>query len=299
MAWPDPMRAASVNRGGVAPPPPIDIMAAFESPPPPIDYVLPGMVAGTVGALVSPGGVGKSMLALQVAAQIAGGPDLLGLGDLPTGRAVYLPAEDPSAAIMHRLHALRWCMTPAQQQAVAKGLTIHPLAGCRPSLMDDGWLDWLQRTAEGCRIMVLDTLLRFHAADENDSSQMTQVVGRMESIAASTGCAILYLHHTTKSAAMTGAGDQQQASRGSSVLTDNVRWQGYLAAMASAEAGRLGISEDRRGEYVRFGVSKANSGSTFHGLWLRRNEGGILRHDPSVACRMQQGKTGRAPRGKA
>ncbi|MBP4078002.1 AAA family ATPase, partial [Aeromonas sp. MrichA-1] len=46
---------------------PIDILASFTELPPPIDYVLPNMVAGTVGALVSPGGAGKSMLALQLA----------------------------------------------------------------------------------------------------------------------------------------------------------------------------------------------------------------------------------------
>ncbi|WP_432759877.1 AAA family ATPase, partial [Escherichia coli] len=57
-------------------------MASFTELPPPLDYVLPNMVAGTVGALVSPGGAGKSMLALQLAAQIAGGPDLLEVGEL-------------------------------------------------------------------------------------------------------------------------------------------------------------------------------------------------------------------------
>lgn len=73
---------------------PINILEAFAAAPPPLDYVLPNMVAGTVGALVSPGGAGKSMLALQLAAQIAGGPDLLGVGELPTGPVIYLPAED-------------------------------------------------------------------------------------------------------------------------------------------------------------------------------------------------------------
>lgn len=53
---------------------PINILEAFAAAPPPLDYVLPNMVAGTVGALVSPGGAGKSMLALQLAAQIAGRP---------------------------------------------------------------------------------------------------------------------------------------------------------------------------------------------------------------------------------
>ncbi len=75
---------------------PINILEAFAAAPPPLDYVLPNMVAGTVGALVSPGGAGKSMLALQLAAQIAGGPDLLEVGELPTGPVIYLPAEDPA-----------------------------------------------------------------------------------------------------------------------------------------------------------------------------------------------------------
>lgn len=58
---------------------PINILEAFAAAPPPLDYVLPNMVAGTVGALVSPGGAGKSMLALQLAAQIRP-------GDLPARR---------------------------------------------------------------------------------------------------------------------------------------------------------------------------------------------------------------------
>uniref|UniRef100_UPI0040460506 AAA family ATPase n=1 Tax=Providencia xihuensis TaxID=3342830 RepID=UPI0040460506 len=73
----------------------IEIMFAFTNEPPSFDYVLPNMVAGTVGAIVAPGGVGKSMLALQLAVQIAGGPDLLGMGELMTGHVAYLPAEDP------------------------------------------------------------------------------------------------------------------------------------------------------------------------------------------------------------
>ncbi|WP_223940026.1 helicase RepA family protein, partial [Aeromonas caviae] len=38
-----------------------------------------------------------------------------------------------------------------------------------------------------------------------------------------------HLRHASKGAAMMGAGDQQQASRGSSVLVDNIRWQSYLS----------------------------------------------------------------------
>lgn len=264
----------------------LDLMASFTEPPPPIDYVLPNMVAGTVGALVSPGGAGKSMLILQLAAQIAGGPDLLEVGELPTGAVVYLPAEDPPVTIHHRLHALGAYLTAAQRQAVADGLLIEPLIGKCPNIMARDWFDGLKRAAEGHRLMVLDTLRRFHIEEENASGPMAQVVGRMEAIAADTGCAIVFLHHTNKSAAMAGAGDQQQASRGSSVLVDNIRWQSYLSGMTQAEAEEWGVDDSQRGFFVRYGISKANYGAPFQECWFRRHEGGVLK--PAVLERQKR-----------
>lgn len=264
----------------------IDLMAAFTDPPPPIDYVLPNMVVGTVGALVSPGGAGKSMLILQLAAQVAGGPDLLEVGELPTGAVVYLPAEDPPVAIRHRLHALGAHLTADQRRAVADGLLIEPLIGKYPNVMDRDWFDGLKRAAEGRRLMVLDTLRRFHIEEENASGPMAQVVGRMEAIAADTGCAIVFMHHASKGAAMAGAGDQQQASRGSSVLVDNIRWQSYLSGMTQAEAEEWGVDEGQRGFFVRYGVSKANYGAPFQECWFRRQEGGVLK--PAVLERQKR-----------
>jgi RecA-family ATPase len=255
---------------------PIDILASFTEQPPPLDYVLPNMVAGTVGALVSPGGAGKSMLALQLAAQIAGGPDLLDVGELPTGPVVYLPAEDPPTAIHHRLHALGAHLSAEERQAVADGLLIQPLIGHGPNLMAPDWFDGLKRAAEGRRLMVLDTLRRFHIEEENASGPMAQVISRMEAIAADTGCSIVFLHHASKGAAMMGAGDQQQASRGSSVLVDNIRWQSYLSGMTPDEAQQWGVDDSQRGYFVRYGVSKANYGAPFKDRWFRRCDGGVL-----------------------
>lgn len=73
------------------------------------------------------------MLALQLAAQIAGGPDLLEVGELPTGPVIYLPAEDPPTAIHHRLHALGAHLSAEERQAVADGLLIQPLIGSCPT----------------------------------------------------------------------------------------------------------------------------------------------------------------------
>lgn len=271
----------------------LDLMAAFTKPPPPIDYVLPNMVAGTVGALVSPGGTGKSMLILQLAAQIAGGPDLLEVGELRGGTVVYLPAEDPPAAIHHRLHALGAHLTANERESVAGGLLVEPLVGRCPNIMAADWFDGLRRVSEGRRLMVLDTLRRFHVEEENASGPMAQVIGRMEAIATETGCSIVFLHHANKGAAVSGAGDQQQASRGSSVIVDNIRWQSYLAGMTQGEANEWGVADSQRGYFVRFGVCKANYGEPFQECWFRRHEGGVLkaavleRHKPKLPSKLK------------
>src|SRR5574337_1718566 len=99
--------------------------------------------------------------------------------------------------------------------------------------MAASWFDALKRAAEGRRLMILDTLRRFHIEEENASGPMAQVVGHMEAIAADTGCSIVFLHHASKSAAMMGSGDQQQASRGSSVLVDNIRSEEHTSELQS------------------------------------------------------------------
>ncbi|GHA19642.1 helicase RepA family protein [Oceanisphaera arctica] len=268
----------------------LDLMAAFTEKPSPIDYVLPNMVAGTVGALVSPGGAGKSMLALQLATQIAGGPDLLGIGDLPTGPVIYLPAEDPPVAIHHRLHALGTYLKAEQQQIVADALLIDPLIGKCPNIINKDWFDYLKRAAQGRRLMVLDTLRRFHLEEENASGPMAQVIGCMEAIAADTGCSIVFLHHASKGTVMMGGVDQQQASRGSSVLVDNIRWQSYLSGMTQSEARDWGVDDSQRGYFVRYGVSKVNYGAPFQERWFRRQEGGVLKPAVLEPLRKAKGK---------
>ncbi len=74
---------------------------------------------------------------------------------------------------------------------------------------------------------------------------------------------------------MMGSGDQQQASRGSSVLVDNIRW--HVPIRHDARRGRdTGVDDCQRGYFVRFGVSKANM-APFQELWFRRHDGGVLK----------------------
>ncbi|WP_375264013.1 helicase RepA family protein [Palleronia sp.] len=257
--------------------PRIDLRESFSQQPPPLDLVLPGMIAGTVGALVAHGGAGKSWVALEVAIAVAGGPDLIGMGIEQTGRVLYLPAEDPSLAIRHRLWAAGSHLAPPVREQLVDTLEIVPLMGRIVDILTPAWADALERMAAGCRLVVIDTLRRFHSGDENAAGEMARLLGVLEAICSRTGTSILFLHHTNKGSALNGAGDQQQASRGSSVLVDNIRGgQWNLVGMTEAEARAHGVDPSDRKMFVRLSQAKANFGAAMPDAWLQRTDGGIL-----------------------
>lgn len=263
----------------------VDILRAFDTRPPEFDFVLPGMLAGSVGLLVSPGGAGKSMAALEMGCAIASGTpdgDLLGL-EPKQGKVFYLAGEDPELAIWHRLHAMGERFTPATREAIASDLTVLSIVGHQPNIMDPRWHDWIIQSATGHRLIIIDTLTRFHQLDENSNGEMSQLISMLEYIAKQTGCAILVLHHSSKSMAVAGRGDEQQSGRGASALIDNARWCGNLMGMTKDEAkqwaeapGGPAIKDEGRGFYVRFAISKQNHGMPFGEKWYVRAKGGAL-----------------------
>lgn len=267
----------------------VDILKAFEIEPPPFDFVLPGMLASTVGFVLSPGGTGKSMLAVEVGCAIAGAvasgkseADLLGF-EPKQGKVFYLAAEDPELAIWHRLHAMGKRFSGSTRQAIAENLTVQSVVGKMPNIMDPRWHQAIINGCKGYRLIILDTLSRFHALDENSNGDMASIIAMLEYIAAETGASILVVHHSSKSMAVAGRGDEQQAGRGASSLIDNARWAANLIGMTKEEAGKLteapggsAIDPAERGYYVRFAISKQNHGKPFEERWFARVEGGVL-----------------------
>lgn len=275
--------------------PRLDIRKSFTVQPPPLDFVLPGMIAGTVGALVAQGGAGKSWIALELAIAVAGGPDLLEMGIPSVGQVLYLPAEDPTLAINHRLYSAREAVARSIDR-LAETLEIVPLMGRAVDLIVPAWADAIQRMAEGKRLVIIDTLRRFHSGDENSAGEMARLLGILEHICAQTGTSILFLHHTAKGAALNGAGDAQQASRGSSVLVDNVRGgQFNLLGMAETDARAYGIDPCDRKSFVRLVQAKANFGVTMPDRWYRRMDGGLL-VPAQIERRDDDGRGEEAPR---
>ncbi|CAH0319030.1 Regulatory protein RepA [Massilia sp. Bi118] len=275
----------------------LDILRFFEEDPPAFDYVLPGMLAGSVGFLMSPGGVGKSMLALGAACGIAAGTkeaDLYGF-EPKQGKVVYMSAEDGEVPLWHRLHNFGKKFGPATRQAIAENLMIFDVVGRKPDIMAPEWVNGLCR-AKDARLIIIDTLTRFHTLDENSNSDMSQLVSQLEYISKQTGAAILVIHHSSKSMAVQGRGDEQQAARGASALIDNARWAANLTGMTKAESEALAgapggpaVGEDERRFYVRFNISKQNHGVPFPETWLARSEGGVLVRTTLYAVEKKRG----------
>ncbi|HBN8277938.1 TPA: AAA family ATPase [Pseudomonas aeruginosa] len=265
----------------------IDIRSAFENPPPDLDFIWPGFLAGTVGALVAPGATGKSFWTLEAAMAIAcsvAGGDVVNLRPQHTGRVVYLAGEDPETALIRRVHAIGQHLNPSAREAIAENLVLLPIMGAMLNIMDERSRTRVIEFCTGARLIVLDTLSRIHSLDENSNGDMARLIATLEHIAASTGASVLYLHHVSKGSAREGLSDQQQAARGASALIDNARWCGFVTRMTEDEARHLSdrtydrqpIGNDRRGFFVRFGVSKQNYDATPLDQWYERRDGGVL-----------------------
>lgn len=264
----------------------INILKAFETPPPEQDFIWPGFLSGTVGALVAPGSTGKSMFALQLACAVAGsepGANTTGLHVAKHGPVLYINLEDPPSEIERRLHALGSRFDMVARESIAKNLGVAARVGMPADLMNEKFMRMLLKAGADKRLIIIDTLSRAHGLDENDNGAMARLVARLEMVVRKTGASLLYLHHTSKTAVLGGQGNMAQAARGASALIDNARWCGNLMKMTSDEAetlresSGLGIGEARRGFFVRYEIGKQNYGQVENGQWYERTTGGVLR----------------------
>lgn len=292
---------------------PLDILAAFTQDPPELQFVLPGLLKGTVGALVAPGASGKSFLALEIAASIAATPfnddlyDGFGINPKSRGGVLYLALEDPAVVLQRRLHSMGQNIPPQHKTAMAINLVIEPMLGLGLDLMRDDHLNWITQQATGRQLVVIDTLSRAHQLDENSNGDMSLLLRRLEAVGAQSGAAVLFIHHISKGASRDAQGADQFAARGASVLVENARYVSYLAKMSEKEAEKwservdgAALHSDRVSSFVKWGVSKQNYDVTPHEKWFKRSEGGVLLPADLKPARKEEAKgNSKGGRGRA
>ncbi|WP_414039212.1 helicase RepA family protein [Acidithiobacillus sp. M4-SHS-6] len=263
----------------------MDISGAFQGDAKSLDFVLPGLLSGTVGGLVAPGGTGKSFWALEAAMGIAlavAGGNLLGLNQQVSGRVVYIAKEDPEVILYNRINAIGPYLKPENWELISENMDILPLIGTPVNIMEEGDFEKIGEYSEGARIIIIDTIRRLHTFNENDNGAMAALMDQLEVLAKTTGASILFLHHVNKSSGRDGNTDQFSA-RGASVLVDNARWGAGLAKMTEKESQewsdsitRKSIGEKNRNWYVKMVSAKLNYSEPLEDRWFRRADGGVL-----------------------
>lgn len=290
---------------------PLDLNYIFTKPAPEQDFVLPNLLAGTVGIFYASGGTGKSFFALEAACCIASykaNLALLKLDIKERGKVVYISLEDGEDELHRRLRKIAEALKSEDEPIIGfdgvskdnndysnsenakaeiiKNLVIYPLRGSHLDITNEHLkrkgdvndFEGLLSVCKGARLVILDTLSRMHRLDENSNSDMPRFISTIDMLSEKLGnkTAILMLHHQNKASKKDGD-NEQGASRGASSLIDNARFGASLSILEKDKKfGNYSIPEKLRKNYVRFSVSKVNYGEISPDLWFKRNKDGVL-----------------------
>lgn len=284
------------------------VKEAWADPEPELDFVLPGLVRGTVGNFVGSGGTGKSFIMLATALGVGIGRDFAGIwGEPPRkGRVVFLSLEDMEDELRRRIHLFKEMIGEDGDDA-DENVEIIPAAGQAFKLAtavrggEPLETDWYKEFSDVVtdvkpRLLVIDTLNRLLGGlSENDGGQMSFVLSKLEVLAQRAGCAIVLCHHASKAALSSGSSHEAHAARGSSILSDNARWQCNVST--PGKVGRFKEWDDlKRKSHVQLEFAKLNYGKPRTSRLLVKKEGGLVSLAPFDATKLASGTGRRAGR---
>lgn len=161
---------------------------------PPLRWLVRDVVpADSLAALFGPSASGKSFLALDLCAAIAGGCEWF--GRCVTAAPVVYVALEGEAGLSKRAKA--W--SARNRRALPNGLRFitQPFDLRNPSDVDD--LAHAVLAGGGAHLLVIDTLNRAApGADENSSRDMSEIIENLKALKDRIGGAVLVVHHTGK-----------------------------------------------------------------------------------------------------
>ena len=226
------------------------------------------LVRGEITVLASPGGIGKSSLALAIAASVAIGKELLGTRIYGQGlRALYLNAEDSRTEMLRRLWAFclehnfssadltRLCLLGADDWQVQKSSLLWTERGA--SVLHQAGVEFLGSMLDEFRpdVVVLDPLVSLCAGGNmNDNAAMSLVMRAIKGLAMRYNCSFLIVHHTKKGGDLTSS----EAIGGAVAIVNLARRALMLSAMSQDEAKKLAVLPSQRWRYFRLLSAKAN-----------------------------------------
>ncbi|MGB7127578.1 MAG: AAA family ATPase [Candidatus Rhabdochlamydia sp.] len=249
---------------------------------------------GIVGMLVGSGGVGKTHALAQLAISITTGIPWLGKYPVEKTGYVFMGMGENSEEDIHRL--LRKTVKRLfQEQAsffdknslleASKRLAVASFNGSdssfickgRPTQAYELLLHELKEKEpkEGWSCIILDPISRFLGADaETDNASATRFIALLEKLTLELEGhpTVLFGHHMSKNA-QAARNTDQGAARGSSAITDGVRWQANLEKVHKTLSSEE--EEYELDQIILRGV-KSNFTAILPSLRLKKDEDGIL-----------------------
>jgi hypothetical protein len=277
----NPSDAGEATAGPTASPPP-ELKISFSNIPHRQWLYGVDLVRGDIALLASPGGAGKTSLALGMAVCLATGKGVLGERIWGSGpfRSLYINAEDGGVEMLRRTcafcqqhniteHELGRFHLAGTDDTRVQGLKFLRTAAQNSSALDEGGFAVLANLLTSLRpdLVVIDPLIALCGGGNiNDNAVMSLVMRELKRVAIKHNCAILIVLHTRKGGDLTTA----DAISGASAIKDLARHAIMPVTMTEAEAKAFGILPSERRQHFKLVDAKSNlaplSGETWYKL---------------------------------
>jgi hypothetical protein len=269
-------------------------------------WIIPGFACrGRVTMLAGPGGVSKSTYYLMVAVAVASGRnDICGYAVPKPGRVWVWNQEDDLQEMQRRIAAIMHAFEVSWDDLTDENgeLRLFVSSGVETPLILATRRDYgVVATAQVGEIiaevqankigtLILDPLVEFHEASENDNVQMRAVVGQVRRIAQEGNCATLLATHTRKpsQASSDGFAGEMDAARGASAQLGVVRVGATIFSMSPKDAKSYLLPSGKTyRDFVRLDIAKNNLAPVLpEPIWFQREGvmigGGFERNGESV-----------------
>ncbi len=197
--------------------------SALIAQPAPLPWLIKKWVpAGCTGMVYGPSGVGKTFVVLDMACCVATGREWLG-HKVKEGVVVYLAGEG-NYGLRQRLAS--WCVRNDEYNLDRLLVSNRPIDLDQPGAEAEILRAVRELTNEPVALIVVDTLNRHMAGDENSAQQTRALINACTIVAVSSGAAVLFVHHTGHGE---GAQDRERGStnlRASMDVSINVKKDG-------------------------------------------------------------------------